>query len=72
MDVVPEVASVPDHPPVPMQEVALVDVQESVELEPLATLFGVATRLTVGSGVLLTATEVVEVALPPRPLQVNV
>jgi len=55
-----------------VQEVALVDVQESVELEPLATLFGVATRLTVGSGVLLTATEVVEVALPPRPLQVNV
>jgi hypothetical protein len=51
VDCDPLVATLPDHPPDPMQEVALVVVQFSIALPPLATLPGVALRLTVGSGV---------------------
>jgi len=46
----PLVASAPDHAPEAVHEVALVDDQVSVELAPLATVLGLALRLTVGAG----------------------
>jgi hypothetical protein len=41
----------PDQPPEPVQAVALVVAQVKVELAPLATVLGLALRLTVGAGV---------------------
>jgi hypothetical protein len=68
----PESARFPDHPPEAVHEAALVADQFSVELEPLATVLGLADKLTVGAG----AGEVTEtladwVAPPPAPEQVR-
>jgi hypothetical protein len=50
---------VPDHAPEAVQEVALVDDQVKVELPPLATVLGLALKLTVAVGFGLTVTVVV-------------
>jgi hypothetical protein len=61
---------VPDQAPEAVQEVALVEVQFSVELPPLATLAGLALIDTVGAGVTVTVADCV--AGPPLPVQVRV
>jgi len=61
----------PDHAPEAVQEVALVADQVSVELLPLATVLGLATRLMVGTGC-VTVTVADCAALPPVPVQVRV
>jgi hypothetical protein len=68
---VPVSALVPDQDPEAVQEVALVADQVSVELLPLATVLGLATRLMVGTGCV---TEAVAdcAALPPVPVQASV
>ena len=60
----------PDHAPEAVQEVALVADQVSVELLPLATVLGLAEKLTVGAGV-VTETVADWVALPPPPIQLR-
>lgn len=54
-----------------MQEVALVDVQESEDDWPLYIDDGVAFKSTVGAGV-VTVTLAESEALPPAPVQVKV
>jgi hypothetical protein len=61
----------PDQAPEAVQEVALVDDQLKLELPPLATVLGLALRLTVAVGFGLTVTLVDCAAVPPVPLQVN-
>ena len=60
----------PDHAPDAVHEVALVADQVSTELLPLATVLGLAARLTVGAG---DVTETVADcdALPPAPVQLR-
>jgi hypothetical protein len=67
----PLIASVPLQPPEAVHEVALLDDQLSVDDAPLATVLGVAVRVTDGAGVV---TEMVAdcAALPPAPMQVRV
>ncbi len=67
----PLVALAPDHAPEAVHEVALVDDHVSVELAPLATVLGLALRLTVGTGG-VTDTVADCDALPPVPVQVSV
>jgi hypothetical protein len=47
----PLVAMLPDHPPEAVQAVAFVADQLKVELPPLATVLGLAVKVTVGAGV---------------------
>jgi hypothetical protein len=61
----------PDQAPEAVQEVALVDDQLKLELPPLASVLGLALRLTVAVGFGLTVTVVDCAAVPPVPLQVN-
>ncbi len=72
VDCEPLIAFAPDQPPEAVQEVALVDDQVSVALPPLATVLGVALKVTTAVGFALTVTEADWVALPPAPVQVNV
>ncbi len=70
MDCEPLAALVPDQAPEAEHEVAFVADQLSVELLPLATVLGLADKVTVGAG------EVTETvadcdALPPGPVQVS-
>ena len=67
----PLTALVPDQAPEAVQEVALDDDQVKVEPAPLATVLGLAPRLTIGVCFGLTVTVVDWTALPPVPLQVN-
>jgi hypothetical protein len=67
----PLVGSLPVQPPEAVQEVALVDDQVSVVMAPLATVLGLAEKVTAGSGV-VTETVVACTALPPDPVQVSV
>ena len=60
----------PDHAPEAVHDVALVEVQVSVELPPLETLVGLALIDTVGAGVTVTVADCV--AEPPPPTQVSV
>ena len=71
MECDPLVASLPLQPPEAMQEVAFLDDQDSVELLPLATVLGLALKLTVGAGE-VTVTVADCPALPPAPVQVSV
>jgi hypothetical protein len=61
----------PDQDPEAVQAVALVADQVSVELLPLATVLGLATKLMVGTGC-VTVTVADCAALPPVPVQVRV
>ena len=47
----PETALVPDHPPEAVHEVALVELQVSVEAVPETTGLGLVEMVTVGAGV---------------------
>ena len=71
VDCAPLGAIVPLHPPDATQEVALVEDHVNVDLPPLATVVGLAVRVTVGAGV-VTVTVVACAALPPLPVQVNI
>ena len=71
VDCVPITGLLPDQAPEAVQEVALVDDQLKLELPPLATVLGLALRLTVAVGFGLTVTVVDCAAAPPGPLQVN-
>jgi hypothetical protein len=71
VDFEPPVPIVPDQAPEATQDVALVADQVIMELLPLATVLGLADKLTVG------AAEVTETvadwdALPPLPVQLSV
>ena len=70
MDFEPFIGSLPDQAPEALQDVALDDDQVNVELPPLATVLGLALRVTVGVCFGLTVTVVDWAALPPVPLQV--
>jgi hypothetical protein len=61
----------PDQEPEAVQAVALVADQVSVELLPLATVLGLAAKLTVGAAV-VTETVADWAALPPLPVQLRV
>ena len=59
-------------PPVAVQDVALVELQVSVEDPPLATLVGLAVTMAVGTGLAVTVMVAVASALvPPEPVQVS-
>jgi len=66
----PLTALLPDQAPEAVQEVALAADQVNVELPPLATVLGLAAKVTVGAG---EVTDTVDdcVALPPLPVQVS-
>jgi hypothetical protein len=68
----PLTAWAPDQAPLAVQEVALLDDQESIEALPLLTVLGLALRLTVALGVALTVTVADCAALPPAPVHVRV
>lgn len=70
---VPLVASEPVQPPEAVQDVALLELQESIEVPPLGTVDGAALKLTVGRGaVVATVTVAVTGALvPPGPVQTS-
>ena len=70
MDCEPLVALLPDHPPEAVQEVALVADQVKVELAPLATVLGLADKVTTGAGG-VTETVADWFALPPPPEQAS-
>jgi hypothetical protein len=70
LDCEPLIALLPDQPPEAVQEVALVDDQLNVDALPLATVLGLAVKLTVGAGA-FTETVADCVALPPLPVQVS-
>jgi hypothetical protein len=70
VDCEPLAALVPDQAPEAVQEVALVADQVNVELPPLATVLGLAAKVTVGAGE-VTDTVADCVALPPVPVQVS-
>jgi hypothetical protein len=70
VDCEPLVDWLPDQAPVATQEVALAADQVNVELPPLATVLGLAAKVTVGAGE-VTETVVDCVALPPLPVQVR-
>jgi hypothetical protein len=72
VDCEPLVACAPDHAPDAVHEVALLEDQVRVELEPLATVLGLALKLTVALGLALTVTVADCEAVPPVPVQVNV
>ena len=71
VDCDPVRAFVPDQAPEAEQEVALEEVQASVELVPLAMVLG-ATEMPTEGGVALTDTVADWAAVPPVPVQVSV
>ena len=71
VDCEPLAALVPDQAPEAVHEVALEELQVNVELLPLATVLGLAAKVTVGAGeVTDTVADCAE--LPPLPVQVRV
>jgi hypothetical protein len=72
LDWVPLIDLLPDHPPEAVQDVALVDDHVSFDAPPLATVLGLALKLTVALGCALTDTVADCAALPPAPVQVSV
>ena len=70
MDCEPLVPLVPDQDPDAVQEVAFVADQVSVELPPLATVLGLADKVTTGAGG-VTETVADWLALPPPPEQAS-
>ncbi len=70
MDCEPLAAIVPDQAPEAEHEVAVAADQLSVELLPLATVLGLADKVTVGAGAVTETTADCD-ALPPAPVQVS-
>ena len=69
MDCEPLTAREPDQPPLPLQELALLEFQVRVAAPPLAIVAGLALKLTTGAGAPLTMTVAEELADPPAPVQ---
>lgn len=67
---VPLTARAPDHPPLAVQAVVLVDDHVNVTVLPERTVEGDALKVTVGSGKTLTVADCV--ADPPAPVQLKV
>ena len=69
----PLAAFVPLQPPVAAQDVALVELQRSVEDPPLGMLVGFAVNVAVGTGLAVITVTVAAAAVlvPPGPVQVN-
>ena len=66
----PLIANAPLQQPEAVQDVALVELQVSVEAPPLATLVGFAVNVAVGAGLAVTVTvATVAVLVPPEPVQ---
>jgi hypothetical protein len=61
----------PDHAPLAVHEVALLDDQFKVEEPFMFTVVGLALSVTVGSGGGATDTVTERLALPPAPVQVR-
>jgi hypothetical protein len=61
---------VPLQPPVAVHDVALVELQVSVEKPPLAIVVGFAVSVAVGTGAMVTVA-VAAVLVPPAPVHVN-
>ncbi len=57
-------------PPVAVQEIALVELQVSVDDDPLAIVVGLAVNEAVGLGTTVTVADA-GVLVPPAPVQVN-
>jgi len=57
-------------PPVPLQDVAFVELQVNVEAAPLTTAVGFAVNVAVGAPMMVTVA-VAAVLVPPVPLQVS-
>lgn len=72
VDCDPLTALLPDQAPDAEHDVALVDDQVRVAALPLATVLGLAVRLTVTAGVGVTVTVADWEALPPGPEQFRV
>jgi len=70
VDCEPLAALLPDQAPDAVHEVALVADQVRVELPPLATVLGLAAKVTVGVGE-VTVTVADCDAFPPLPVQVS-
>jgi hypothetical protein len=71
VDQVPLVATGPLQPPEAVHAVALLELQVSVDIPPLATVAGDADRVTVGADVATTTSADCE-DVPPTPEQVSV
>jgi hypothetical protein len=68
----PLAARGPLQPPVAAHDVALVELQVSIDVPPLAIVGGVAVNMTVGTGFAATVTVAVTAAVvPPGPVQVS-
>jgi hypothetical protein len=72
VDCEPLRAWLPDHAPLALQAVALVDDQVSKALAPLSTVLGFALKLTVTVGLGLTVTVADCAAVPPAPMHLKV
>jgi hypothetical protein len=72
VDCDPVVPTAPCQAPEAVHEVALLDDQVRFDELPLATVLGLALKLTVTVGFALTVTVAVWAAEPPAPLQVRV
>lgn len=68
----PLTALVPDQDPEAVQAVAFFADQVSVALPPLATVLGLAARVTVGTGCVTETVADCAALLPPAPAQVRV
>jgi hypothetical protein len=71
LDCDPLMPLVPDQPPEAVQAVALMDDQVSLDVPPLATVLGLALKLAVTEGCVLTETVADCAAVPPTPVQVK-
>jgi hypothetical protein len=68
----PLVAFAPANvPPVPVHDVALVELQVNVEAAPLSTAVGFAVSVAVGTGAIVTVAVAVGL-VPPVPVHFNV
>ena len=67
----PLVAFVPLQPPDAVHDVALVELQVSVEVPPLAIEVGFAVSVAVGTGAMVTVA-IAAVLVPPVPVHFNV
>jgi hypothetical protein len=72
VDSEPLVERGPLHPPLAVQDVALLDDQVSVELSPPAIDSGSAASVSVGAGGAVTLTVTLSVTVPPLPTQESV
>jgi hypothetical protein len=72
VDCEPLTGLAPDQDPEAVQAVALVADQVRAELLPLATVLGLAARVTVGTGCVTETVADCAALLPPVPVQVRV